>query len=94
MHAAIFNIITLMATVSMMGYQKSLGPLSYISVDDATAPWVQAPLFKKIDITSAFLLLPLHPADRHLLAMEWKGSIFFDNCLPFGLRSAHVSSRC
>ena len=36
MHAAIFNIITLMATVSMMGYQKSLGTLSYISVDDAT----------------------------------------------------------
>ena len=45
-------------------------------------------LMAKIDIKSAFQLLPVHPADRHLLAMEWKGSIFFDNCLPFGLRSA------
>ena len=30
----------------------------------------------------------MHPADRHLLAMEWNSSIFIDACLPFGLRSA------
>ena len=42
----------------------------------------------KIDIKSAFRLLPVHPADRYLLAMEWQDFIFFDNCLPFGIRSA------
>ena len=45
-------------------------------------------LMAKIDIKSAFRLLPVHPADRHLLAMEWQNKIFIDTCLPFGLRSA------
>ena len=30
----------------------------------------------------------MHPADRHLLAMEWRGGVYIDTCLPFGLRSA------
>ena len=73
------------------GIPKSLCSLSYISVDDATdhlCTMGPGTLMAKIDIKNAFRLLPVHPADRHLLAMEWKGSIFFDNCLPFGLRSA------
>ena len=37
---------------------------------------------------SAFRLIPVHPADRHLLAMEWKGAIYIDTFLLFGLRSA------
>ena len=45
-------------------------------------------LLAKIDIKSAFRLIPVHPADRHLLAMEWRGGIYIDTCLPFGLRSA------
>lgn len=32
--------------------------------------------------------MPVHPADRHLLAMEWRDGIFIDTCLPFGLRSS------
>jgi len=42
----------------------------------------------KIDIKSAFCLLPVHPFDRHLLAMKWNKGIYIDTCLPFGLRSA------
>ena len=42
----------------------------------------------KIDIKNVFRLLPVHPADRHLLAMEWDKRLYIDNCLPFGLRSA------
>ena len=42
----------------------------------------------KIDIKSAFRLIPVHPADRHLLAMSWRGALYIDTCLPFGLRSA------
>ena len=45
-------------------------------------------LLVKIDIESAFRLLPVHCADRHLLGMEWRNSVYIYNCLSFGLRSA------
>ena len=41
-----------------------------------------------MDIKSAFKLLPMHPADRHLLAMEWNKGIYVDTCPSFGLRLA------
>ena len=40
-----------------------------------------------MDVKSAFRLLLIHLADRHLLAMNWNAQIFIDTCLPFGLRS-------
>ena len=70
---------------------KTLCSLSYITVDDAIETICRSGpdcLLAKIDITQAFQLLPVHPADRHLLGMEWHGSVYLDNCLPFGLRSA------
>ena len=42
----------------------------------------------KVDIKSAFHLLPVHLTDRHLLAMKWCKQLYIDTCLPFGLRSA------
>jgi len=48
----------------------------------------QGTTLAKIDIKSAFCLLPVHPADFHLLSMKWNKQIFVDTCLPFGLRSA------
>ena len=42
----------------------------------------------KLDIKSAFRIVPVHPEDRLLLGMLWKGNIFIDTALPFGLRSA------
>ena len=45
-------------------------------------------LLAKVDIKSAFRLLPIHPADRNLLAMKWDNKIYIDGCLPFGLCSA------
>ena len=42
----------------------------------------------KIDIKSAFRLLPVHPADRPLLMISWNNSIYIDLCIPFGLCSA------
>ena len=65
--------------------------MAYISVDDAIRKIItlgKGTLLAKIDIKSAFCLIPVHPADRHLLAMEWQGSLYIDTCLPFGLRSA------
>ena len=45
-------------------------------------------LLAKGDIKHAFRLLPVHPADRHFLAMRWRNRIFIDTRLPFGLQSA------
>lgn len=73
------------------GIPKELCSMSYISVDDAVRHILDSgpgTLLAKIDIKSAFRLIPVHPADRHLLAMSWKGALYIDTCLPFGLRSA------
>ena len=48
----------------------------------------QGNLLAKIDIKSAFRLLPVHPADRHLLAMHWDHNLYIDTCLLFGLQAA------
>ena len=33
-------------------------------------------------------IIPVHPADYHLLGIEWRGFTYIDRALPFGLRSA------
>ena len=35
-----------------------------------------------------FQTVPIHPSDRILLAIQWKGNLYIDKVLPFGLRSA------
>ena len=42
----------------------------------------------KVDIQSAYKIIPVHPDDRLLLGMVWQGNLFVDAALPFGLRSA------
>ena len=42
----------------------------------------------KFDIASAYRIVPVHPVDRLLLGMVWKGNLYVDGALPFGLRSA------
>jgi len=73
------------------GIPSKLCSIKYVTIDDAInsilamGPYT---LMAKIDIKSAFRLLPVHPADRHLLLMQWDDYIFVDTCIPFGLRSA------
>ena len=70
---------------------KSLCSMSYITTDNAISRILalgRGTLLAKIDVKSAFRLIPVHPSDRHLVAMEWKDNIYIDTCLPFGLRSA------
>ena len=72
-------------------YPKTLCSLSYITVDDAIERILELgpnTLLAKVDIKSAFRLLPVHPADRNPLVMQWGSSIYIDGCLPFGLHSA------
>ena len=42
----------------------------------------------KMDVESAFRIIPVHPEDRPLLGMKWKGLLYIDQTLSFGLRSA------
>ena len=70
------------------GIPKHLCSLTYVTVDDAITNILesgQGTLLAKVDIKHAFRLLPVHPADRHLLTMEWNQSIYIDTCLPLGL---------
>ena len=45
-------------------------------------------LVAKLDIRSAYRLIPVHPDDRLLLGFQWQGIQYVDSMLPFGLRSA------
>ena len=42
----------------------------------------------KFDIANAYRAVPVHPADRLLLGLSWRGDTLVDGALPFGLRSA------
>ena len=73
------------------GIDPELCSLRYTSVDDvatAAAGLGRGALMAKVDIEAAYRLVPVHPHDRPLLGMEWKGQVFADPMLPFGLRSA------
>ena len=73
------------------GISKELPSLSYISVDAVISGIVslgRGALMAKMDIQQAYRNIPVHPGDRPLLGMHWKGSVFMDAALPFGLRSA------
>ena len=73
------------------GIDETWSSLSYVTVDMAAAKiWQLGPgtLMAKSDIGSAFRLIPVHPSDWPLLAVEWEGNRFIDMVLPFGLRSA------
>ena len=45
-------------------------------------------LIAKLDVKAAYRLIPVHPEDRPLLGIEWRGAQYVDAMLPFGLCSA------
>eukprot|EP00731_Ephydatia_muelleri_P006889 Em0003g1137a len=70
---------------------RELFSLKYATVDRAAESVVQlgrGALMAKIDIKAAYRLIPVHPADRWLLGMQFEGAIFMDTVLPFGSRYA------
>ena len=69
----------------------TLCSMCYTTVDEVATLAAQCgkgTLLAKVDTESAYRLLPVHPQDRPLQAMEWEGQIYIDSQLPFGLRSA------
>ena len=73
------------------GISKELSSLSYLSVDQVVARVLilgRGTLLAKMDICQAYRNIPVHPQDQPLLGVEWKGMVYVDLALPFGLRSA------
>ena len=44
-------------------------------------------LMAKFDVEAAYRNIAVHPDDRFLLGMKWRGKYFVALALPFGLRS-------
>ena len=42
----------------------------------------------KVDLRNVYQVVPVHPPDWPLLGTSWRGHIFLETALPFGLRSA------
>ena len=75
------------------GIDSDLCSLSYTSVSHVAKLVVargKGCLLAKLDLESAYRMVPVHPEDRLLLGMKWKGSVWMDTTLPFGLRSAPI----
>ena len=65
--------------------------LKYITVEQVARKAIclgKGSLIAKIDIKSAYRLIPVSPQDRHYQGMQWKDKVYIDGMLPFGLRSA------
>ena len=61
------------------GIDSSLTSLHYLSLDDAVAIIQHlgpGTLMAKLDLKSAYRLVPVHPDDRILLGTSWKDSIY------------------
>lgn len=84
------------------GIDKSICSLQYVTINTIVEKIQQCgsgALLGKLDIKSAYRIIPVHPDDRLLLGMKWKGQLFIDTALPFSLRSAPkifnaVACRC
>ena len=73
------------------GILPALCSLRYSSVDEAVDIIRQlgkGTKLVKLDIKDAYRIIPIHPADYHLLGIMWRGKTYVDRALPFGLRSA------
>ena len=69
---------------------KHITPVNSVlpTVDDVISTVGQATVFSKIDLSQAFLQLPIHPDSRHLLVINTPEGLFRYNYLPFGLSAS------
>ena len=69
------------------GIDRELCKVQYANFDDAVNLVVRVgkgALMAKADIESAFRLLPINPADFHLLGIKVDGQYYIDKALPMG----------
>lgn len=63
------------------GIDPTLCSLTYTTVEEITQLITQfhpGALLAKIDIDSAYCLIPVHPQDRCLQAMQWRDKFYVD----------------
>ena len=73
------------------GVDPDLCSLVYASVDQAASIILglgHRSVLAKLDVASAYRIIPVHPEDQPLLGTKWRGEVYVDVALPFGLRSA------
>ena len=73
------------------GIESDLASMRYSHIDDAVRVirvLGQGALLAKVDLKSAYRVIPVHRDDWHLLAIQWESHTYLDTALPFGLRSA------
>ena len=64
---------------------------SYPSVNDAVDYILELGRFTqmvKLDLKSAYRILPIHPCNWSVHGMSWEGQVYLEHCLPLGLCSA------
>ena len=70
------------------------GEYSVVSYDDLDFAisliqhYGQGAQVAKMDIESAYRIIPIHPTDYKLLGFTWEGRYYFDRCLPMGCSSS------
>ena len=67
--------------------------LQYIKVDQIilmASKYGSGALMAKFDVEAAYRNIAVHPDDRFLLGMKWRGKYFVDLALPFGLRLSSI----
>ena len=73
------------------GIPSEAASLHYDGIDDAVQIMLslgQGAFMSKVDLKSAYRILPIHAEDRPLLGIKWNGEVLLDMPLPFGLWSA------
>ena len=70
--------------------------LSYIKVDDAVRAIVsigEGAMLAKVDIKSAYRIIPVHPEDRLLLGMRWREALYVDSALEVSTKNFQQCGR-
>ena len=71
---------------------KEISAIQYATIQDAIRLIKRQPgnqvFMAKVDIESAFRIIPVPPLDRPLLCFQWKGKFFMDAVLPMGVSNA------
>ena len=76
---------------------KSLCSLSYVSVDDLAEIIRRVghkALLAKLDIRSAYRIVPVHPEDRQFLGMQWKGKVVHRHSSAFWSSISSKAVQC
>ena len=90
-----FRMITHLSSPDGLSINDGIGDefsnVHYTSVEEAIKTIIKygkGAYLAKVDIKSAFRLIPINPAQYHMLCFRWKDLFYHDCCLPMGARSS------